>query len=106
MITTSYAGPLLIASAAGAAHLLAREVEWHFASVTILRGHVRRFAVGAVVAGFAATAALDVLSPDALIARTDLTRPHVDVGYLAGLSDGDWRSWNLARPRARAALRR
>jgi hypothetical protein len=58
-----------------------------WASVTILRGQVRRFAVGAVVAGFAATAVLNVLNPDALIARTNLTRPHVDVAYLAGLSD-------------------
>lgn len=108
-----------------------------WASLTILRGRVRRFAAGAVVAGFVATGALNVLSPDALIARTNLTRPHVDVAYLAGLSDdavptlvsrlptlrdpalraelaarlarrrvpdGDWRSWNLSRSHARAAL--
>jgi hypothetical protein len=43
--------------------------------------------VGALVLGFAATAALNVLNPDALIARTNLTRPHVDVQYLGGLSD-------------------
>jgi uncharacterized protein DUF4153 len=54
--------------------------------VTTLRGR-SRFAVGALVLGFAATAALNVLDPDALIARTNLTRPHVDVQYLGGLSD-------------------
>ena len=55
-------------------------------SVTTLRGR-GRFAVGAVVLGFAATAALNVLSPDALIARTNLSRPHLDTAYLARLSD-------------------
>jgi hypothetical protein len=55
-------------------------------SITTLRGR-GRFAVGALLLGFAATAALNVLSPDALIARTNLSRPHVDAGYLARLSD-------------------
>jgi hypothetical protein len=55
-------------------------------SLTTLRGR-GRFAVGALVLGFAATAALNVLSPDALIARTNLSRPHVDTAYLARLSD-------------------
>ena len=55
-------------------------------SFTTLRGR-GRFAVGALVLGFAATAALNVVSPDALIARTNLSRPHIDVTYLAGLSD-------------------
>jgi hypothetical protein len=54
--------------------------------VTTLRGK-GRFAVGMLVLGFAATAALNVLNPDALIARTNLTRPQVDVAYLDGLSD-------------------
>ena len=54
--------------------------------LTTLRGR-GRFAVGALVLGFAATAALNVLSPDALIARTNLSRPHVDTAYLARLSD-------------------
>ena len=54
---------------------------------TVLRRRRRRFAVGAVVAGFAAIAAMNVLNPDALIARTNVARPHVDVGYLARLSD-------------------
>jgi hypothetical protein len=58
-----------------------------WSSVTILRGRVRRFAIGAVVAGFVATAALNVINPDALIARTNLSRPRVDVAYLARLSD-------------------
>jgi hypothetical protein len=55
--------------------------------LTVLRGERRRFAIGALVAGFAATLALNVLDPDALIARTNLSRPHVDVAYLASLSD-------------------
>jgi hypothetical protein len=54
--------------------------------VTTLRGR-RRFAVGALVLAFAATAALNVLDPDALIARTNLSRPQADVAYLGGLSD-------------------
>ena len=55
-------------------------------SFTTLRGR-GRFAVGALVLGFAATAGLNVLSPDALIARTNLSRPHVDIAYLSRLSD-------------------
>jgi hypothetical protein len=55
-------------------------------SLTTLRGR-GRFAVGALALGFAATAALNILSPDALIARTNLSRPHVDTAYLARLSD-------------------
>ncbi len=55
--------------------------------MTVLRGRVRRFAVGAVVAGFVATAALNAVNPDALIARTNLSRPHVDITYLSHLSD-------------------
>jgi hypothetical protein len=102
-------------------------------ALTIVRGRRRQFAVGALVAGFAATLALNVLNPDALIARTNLHRPHVDASYLAHLSDDavptlvahwnelprpvqaalerrrparGWRSWTLSRSRARAALRR
>jgi hypothetical protein len=55
-------------------------------AATTLRGR-RRFAVGAVVLGFAATAALNVVNPDAVIARTNLSRPQVDAAYLGGLSD-------------------
>jgi hypothetical protein len=54
---------------------------------TVLRRRRRSFAVGAVAAGFAAVVAMNVLNPDALIARTNVARPHVDVGYLARLSD-------------------
>lgn len=57
---------------------------WLCATTLLGRG---RFAVGAVVFGFAATAVLDVVNPDALIARTNLARPHVDVAYLGRLSD-------------------
>jgi hypothetical protein len=99
---------------------------------TVLRQRRDLFAVGAVVAGFVATAALNFVNPDALIARTNVDRPRVDAAYLAGLSDdavpvllerlpslppdlrraiaaellrrheaaGDWRSFNVARPRA------
>jgi hypothetical protein len=56
-------------------------------SATVLRGRRGLFAVGAVVAGFAATAILNVVNPDALIARTNLDRPRVDVAYLGDLSD-------------------
>jgi hypothetical protein len=52
----------------------------------LLRGR-GPFAVGALVLGFGATAALNILSTDALIARTNLSRPHVDAAYLARLSD-------------------
>jgi hypothetical protein len=62
-------------------------VVFAWAALTILRGRVRRFAIGAVIAGFAATAALNVVNPDALIARTNLSRPSVDVAYLSRLSD-------------------
>ena len=55
--------------------------------VTVLRSRRRSFAVGALVTGFAAVAALNVVNPDALIARTNVARPRVDVGYLARLSD-------------------
>jgi hypothetical protein len=56
-------------------------------SATVLCGRRGLFAVGAVVAGFAATAILNVVNPDALIARTNLDRPRVDVAYLGDLSD-------------------
>ena len=56
-------------------------------SATVLCGRRGLFAVGAVVAGFAATAILNVVNPDALIARTNLDRPRVDVAYLCDLSD-------------------
>ena len=56
-------------------------------AVTVLRGRRHLFATGAVVLGFAATLVLNVIDPDALIARTNVERPRADVSYLAGLSD-------------------
>jgi hypothetical protein len=55
--------------------------------LTVVRGRTRSFATGAVIAGFAATLALNVVNPDALIARTNLSRAHVDATYLGKLSD-------------------
>ena len=84
-------------------------------AVTVLRGRRHLFATGAVVAGFAATLALNVLNPDALIARTNVARSNVDVPYLASLSDDAVPTllarlpaldpW-LRRPLARALLQR
>lgn len=58
---------------------------------TVLRGRRRRFAVGALVSGFAAILAINVLNPDALIARVNIERANrgadVDTSYLARLSD-------------------
>jgi hypothetical protein len=42
--------------------------------LTVLRGHRERFAFGAMVAGFLLVATLQVLNPDALIARTNMAR--------------------------------
>ena len=56
-------------------------------AMTVLRGRRHAFALGTLVAGFVATFALNVVDPDALIARTNVTRPAVDVSYLAKLSD-------------------
>lgn len=54
---------------------------------TVLRGRPRAFATGAVVLGFVATLALNAINPDALIAKTNLSRPHLDAPYLTSLSD-------------------
>jgi hypothetical protein len=54
---------------------------------TVLRGRRDLFAVGALVSGFAAIFAINVVNPDALIARTNLDRPNLDVPYLMHLSD-------------------
>lgn len=64
---------------------LAAVLVWFAA--TVLRGRRHAFAIGAVAAGFIATLALNVLNPDALIARTNLGRPQADVHYLASLGD-------------------
>jgi hypothetical protein len=55
--------------------------------MTVLRGRRHLFATGAIVAGFAATLFINIVNPDALIARTNLSRPNVDVAYLGALSD-------------------
>lgn len=58
-----------------------------WAAVTVLRSRRDLFAVGALASGFAAIFVLHALNPDALIARTNLDRPNLDVAYLTHLSD-------------------
>jgi hypothetical protein len=58
-----------------------------WAGVTVLRGRREFFYVGALVSGFAAILAVNVVNPDALIARTNLNRPNLDLAYLMRLSD-------------------
>jgi len=57
---------------------------------TVLRGKRNRFVFGAIVAGFVVVAGLNVLNPDAVIARANLTREargeELDVHYLGLLS--------------------
>ena len=59
-------------------------------AATVLRGRRERFAPGAVAAGALVLGALNLLNPDALIARTNLARVaegrEVDADYIAGLS--------------------
>jgi hypothetical protein len=83
--------------------------------VTVLRGRRHLFATGAMIAGFAATACINVVNPDALIARTNLSRPNVDMSYLGSLSDDAVPTLvtkvptlepSLRRPLARALLQR
>jgi len=63
-----------------------------WAVVTVLRERRGTFAVGAVAISFAAVAALDIVNPDAVIARVNIDR-HIDAGrpldehYLANLSE-------------------
>jgi hypothetical protein len=58
--------------------------------VTVLRGQRERFAFGAMVAGFLLVATLNVINPDALIARTNMERARegriFDASYLMELS--------------------
>ena len=59
--------------------------------LTVLRGHRRYFAFGALVTGFLAIATLNALNPDALIVRANVARLEVgeerfDAPYLASLS--------------------
>jgi hypothetical protein len=58
-----------------------------WAAVTVLRSRRDLFAVGALVTGFASIFVLHALNPDALIARTNVERPNLDVYYLMRLSD-------------------
>jgi hypothetical protein len=62
-------------------------VVFAWAAATVLRGRRRLFAVGALVSGFASILAINVVNPDALIARTNLDRPKLDLPYLLNLSD-------------------
>jgi hypothetical protein len=59
-------------------------------AVTVLRGHRRPFAAGAAIAGFCVIAALNVLNPDALIAKVNTDRARAgeefDVYYATRLS--------------------
>jgi hypothetical protein len=67
---------------------LAVVLAWFVA--TVLRGHRKRFAAGALIAGYALIVALEILNPDALIARTNLARARegrrFDARYVASLS--------------------
>lgn len=57
---------------------------------TVLRGRPERFAFGAVVGGFATLGALNLVNPDALVVRVNVSRArtveHFDGTYVAGLS--------------------
>jgi hypothetical protein len=64
---------------------LAAVLVWFTVTVLVCRRPL--FAIGAVAAGFAATLALSILDPDALIVRVDLDRPRADAGYLTTLGD-------------------
>jgi hypothetical protein len=75
-------------------------------AATVLRGRRHLFATGAVALGFAATLLLNVLDPDALIARTNVTRPQADVSYLASLSDDAVPTLLARLPQLEPALRR
>jgi hypothetical protein len=108
---------------------------------TVLRGRPARAAFGSVVSAVVLLAALNLMNPQAFIARYNLDHPGPrgpDVAHLAKLggdavpllvsrlddlgpqarctlttelvrrhaaSRGDWRDWNLARARARRAVR-
>jgi hypothetical protein len=110
---------------------------------TVLVGRRNRFAFGSILAAYAVVLMLDIINPDALIARIDMLRAsegkQIDSLYLARLSrdatpeliaglgrvpvrdgafmaqellrrhepggDDDWRTWNLSRARASAAIR-
>jgi hypothetical protein len=73
---------------------------------TVLRGRRDLFAVGALVSGFAAILAINVVNPDALIARTNLDRPNLDLQYLMRLSDDATPTLAKALPSLDPASRR
>jgi hypothetical protein len=113
-----------------------------WSAFTVLRGDRGRFPVGAIVGGLGVLAALNLINPEAVVARVNLNRyaagALLDVAYLGQMSadvvptvlarsvtmpaeercplaaalaerhgsasDGDWRTWNLSRRRARQAL--
>ena len=86
---------------------LAVVVAW--TGVTVLRGRRERFAFGALVTGFVAVLALNVLNPDALIARTNVERARtgaeIDFRYLGGLSDDAVPTLVAALPRLEPGVR-
>jgi hypothetical protein len=57
---------------------------------TVLHGQRRRFSFGAIVSGFLLLVGLNVINPDAIIARTNISRPQtvrpVDLHHLSTLS--------------------
>ena len=63
-------------------------------AMTVLRGRARLFAGGMTISGFATLAALNIVNPDAIVARTNLGRTYisadsarvVDLAYLASRS--------------------
>jgi Domain of unknown function (DUF4173) len=75
-------------------------------AVTVLRSQRQAFAIGALIAGLAASLVINALNPDALIVRTNLSRPSVDVGYLSGLSDDAIPVLVNSLPRVSPQLRR
>jgi hypothetical protein len=77
-----------------------------WAGVTVLRGRRDLFAVGALVSGFAAILTINVVNPDALIARTNLDRPNLDLPYLMRLSDDATPTLAKALPSLDPATRR
>jgi len=76
-----------------------------WAAATVLRGRRELFAVGALVSGFAAILAVNAINPDALIARTNLDRPNLDLPYLMRLSDDATPTLAKALPGLDPALR-
>jgi hypothetical protein len=53
--------------------------------LTVLRSRPRAFAAGTVLSGFAVLLILNVLNPDALVARSNLARKTADPAYVASL---------------------